>query len=104
MSAGSPTAVPGEPGAASAKPLLVAESTAGALTDLPIGASGHVHTVGGDRSLRYRLLELGLLPGTELAVVRRAPGGDPIEIALRGYALSLRRNEAAAVLVLPSTT
>lgn len=46
-----------------------------------------------------RLLQLGFLEGTEVEVVRRAPTGDPIEVALMGYALSLRREEAGAIPV-----
>lgn len=54
--------------------------------------------------MRLRLLEMGLLPGTEVRVVRRAPMGDPIEIRLRGYSLSIRGTEATAIDVelLPS--
>jgi ferrous iron transport protein A len=44
-----------------------------------------------------RLLEMGLLPGTEVEVVRVAPLGDPIELAVRGYKLSIRRAEALAI-------
>ncbi len=44
-----------------------------------------------------RLLEMGLVPGTEVEVTRRAPLGDPIELAIRGYSLSIRRNEATKV-------
>ncbi len=47
---------------------------------------------------------MGLLPGTELRVVRRAPLGDPIEIRLRGYSLSLRKSEASGVTVTPLST
>jgi ferrous iron transport protein A len=54
-------------------------------------------------TLRRRLLELGLVPGTPVTVVRRAPLGDPLEITLRGYALSLRRDEAALIMVRPSS-
>ncbi|MFZ4115599.1 MAG: FeoA family protein [Chthoniobacterales bacterium] len=46
-----------------------------------------------------RLREMGLLPGTAITFVRRAPLGDPLEIRLRGYSLSLRHSEAATILV-----
>ena len=46
-----------------------------------------------------RLMEMGLIPGTRVQVLRRAPFGDPIQIILRGYALTLRRSMAAAILV-----
>ena len=49
-----------------------------------------------------RLLEMGVLAGTEVEVVRRAPLGDPIEIKLRGYHLSVRREEAEQIEVAPS--
>lgn len=48
-----------------------------------------------------RLLEMGLLPGTTVCVVRRAPLGDPIDVRLRGYHLTLREDEAAVVEVAP---
>lgn len=54
------------------------------------------------RPLRCRLLEMGVLPGTEVTLVRRAPLGDPLELRLRGYALSLRRDEADAIVVEPA--
>ena len=46
-----------------------------------------------------RLMELGMIPGTYVRVLRRAPFGDPIQLILRGYALTLRRSMAAAILV-----
>ena len=51
------------------------------------------------RGVRQRLLEMGLTKGTVVEVVRLAPLGDPMEIAVRGYRLSLRQKEAEAVLV-----
>lgn len=71
------------------------------LDRLPRGQRATVRTVGGSRSFRRRLLELGLLPGTEVALVRVAPLGDPIEIDLRGGRLSLRKAEARAIEVQP---
>lgn len=58
-----------------------------------------VDRVGGSRSYRRRLMEMGLLPGTELSIVNVAPFGDPLEIEVRGCRLSIRRHEAALVLV-----
>ncbi|MCF7729631.1 MAG: ferrous iron transport protein A [Chthoniobacterales bacterium] len=52
-----------------------------------------------EEQIANRLREMGLLPGTTIIFVRRAPLGDPIEIRLRGYSLSLRQNEAASILV-----
>lgn len=67
------------------------------LSQLPIGARARVLSVSGDPALERRLLALGVLPGVELALVRVAPLGDPIQIELLGYNLSLRKSEAACV-------
>lgn len=64
-----------------------------------IGEAVEVVTVGGERGFRRRLLELGLLPGTELRVLRIAPLGDPLELAARGTHLSIRRREAQMIEV-----
>lgn len=50
--------------------------------------------VQGDKAYRRKLLALGLIPGTEFSIQRFAPLGDPVEILVRGYALSLRKSEA----------
>ena len=55
--------------------------------------------VGGDRSFRRRLLEMGFVPGTDVRVVGRAPLGDPLEIEVGGGRLSIRKAQAAAILV-----
>lgn len=60
-----------------------------------------VRRIDGPRSYRRRLMEMGLLPGTELSIVNVAPFGDPLEIEVRGCRLSIRRHEAALVLVKP---
>jgi len=70
------------------------------LGQLAVGETGKV--VGFDKSsraYRQKLLAMGLTPGTEFTVVRYAPLGDPVEIRLRGFALSLRKDEANALLV-----
>lgn len=69
------------------------------LVDVAVGERAVVVAVDCARAVRRRLLELGLLPGTEVAIVRRAPLGDPIELRLRGYSLSIRRDEASQVTV-----
>lgn len=74
-----------------------------ALADLAIGAAARVTAVVGDAEVRRRLLEMGLTPGVRVRVVRVAPLGDPIELAVRGYRLSVRRSEARGVLVAPAT-
>lgn len=55
--------------------------------------------VNGNGALRKRLLDMGVVPGTEIEVIRIAPLGDPVEYLVKGYRLSLRRSEAANVLV-----
>jgi len=69
------------------------------LSDLPAGSRASLVEVGGERSFRRRLMELGLLPGTPLALVRRVDVGDLIEVEVRGCHLSLRRSDARHVVV-----
>ena len=69
------------------------------LDKLPIGASATVLDVAGEPALQQRLLEMGVLPGVQVSIVRFAPLGDPIEIKVMGYSLSLRKAEAAHVTV-----
>lgn len=67
------------------------------LADVRIGEDAVVTEVGGDRPVARRLMEMGLLPGTRVRVARIAPLGDPIELRLRSYSLSIRRAEARGV-------
>jgi len=69
------------------------------LRDLKIGQSGRVVAVGGEKVLRRRLLDMGLTPRTNVTVKKIAPLGDPIELLLRGYVLSLRLEDAAQITV-----
>lgn len=70
------------------------------LRDLAVGESGRVTGLGaGSRAYRRRLLSMGLTPGTEFTVTRCAPLGDPVELRVRGFNMSLRRDEAAVVQV-----
>ncbi|MDJ0928140.1 MAG: FeoA family protein [Gammaproteobacteria bacterium] len=69
------------------------------LDQLEPGQSATVTHIDGEGPLGQRLMALGLIEGSELQVVRRALGGDPIEIEVMGYALSLRRDEARRVHV-----
>ena len=71
------------------------------LNDLRIGERGRVIEVLGDDALVQRLMEMGLLEGAEIEVLAFAPLGDPMEIRLGDYRLSLRRNEAARVRITP---
>jgi Fe2+ transport system protein FeoA len=67
------------------------------LKDLQPGMSGVVLTVGGEKVLRRRLLDMGITPGTTVTVKKTAPMGDPIELLLRGYVLSLRLEDAEKI-------
>jgi len=67
------------------------------LKDLAAGKSGIVAAVGGEKTLRRRLLEMGITPGTKITVKKVAPMGDPIELLLRGYVLTLRLDDAARI-------
>jgi len=71
------------------------------LDQLPLGTRCRVTGVVGEPSIRRRLLEMGLCSGIEVDVLRRAPLGDPLEVRLRGYLLSLRGDQAALVRVEP---
>ena len=71
------------------------------LKDLKIGQSGVVAAVGGEKILRHRLLEMGITPGTRVSVKKAAPMGDPIELLLRGYVLSLRLEDAEKIAINP---
>ena len=69
------------------------------LTSLPIGASAVVTQIAVSLSSRSRLMEMGLLVGTSVELVRFAPLGDPVEIKVRGYNLTLRKSEADQIWV-----
>ncbi|MCL2472536.1 MAG: ferrous iron transport protein A [Treponema sp.] len=69
------------------------------LKDLKIGKSGLVLAVGGEKILRRRLLEMGITPRTVITVKKAAPMGDPIELLLRGYVLSLRLEDAEKIII-----
>ena len=70
------------------------------LGDMAVGDKGQVvRLVRGNRSYREKLLSMGLLPGTEFRVTRVAPLGDPVEISVRGYAMTLRKDEAKMLTV-----
>ncbi|RLF16359.1 MAG: ferrous iron transport protein A [Thermoprotei archaeon] len=69
------------------------------LSEASVGRSYVVVKVEGSGLTRRRLLDLGLLPGVKLRVVRLAPLGDPMEIEVRGYNLSVRKSEASQVIV-----
>ena len=67
------------------------------LAQLPAGKSGVITAVGGEGALRCRLLDMGLIPRTAVTVQKVAPMGDPIQIQVRGYELTIRREDAAKI-------
>ncbi|MCD6385455.1 DtxR family transcriptional regulator [Candidatus Sumerlaeota bacterium] len=69
------------------------------LSELDDGQSAKIKKLTGDRSLRRRLMDMGFVAGETVKVIRRAPLGDPIEISIKGYKISLRKVEAQAVVV-----
>ena len=64
-----------------------------------IGETGVVKSVTGESKLKRRLFDMGITPGAEIYMRKRAPLGDPIEVTLRGYELTLRKTEAVCVLM-----
>ena len=71
------------------------------LDKLPVGQSGIITVVGGEGALRQHLLDMGLIPRTRVTVFKVAPLGDPVELLLRGYSLSIRLEDAARIEVRP---
>ncbi len=69
------------------------------LRDLKPGDQGKVVSLGEKGPLRRRIMEMGVTPGTPIKVVKVAPLGDPIEVNLRGYELSLRKDQAMRIVV-----
>ena len=69
------------------------------LDQLPIGQQAVITAVGGEGELRCRLLDMGLIPHTVVAMQKVAPMGDPMEIRLRGYELTLRKEDAAKITI-----
>lgn len=69
------------------------------LNELKPGEGGRIASISPCGSLRGRLMEMGLVKGASLKVVRLAPSGDPMELLLRGYSLALRKKEAEYVIL-----
>ena len=69
------------------------------LRELKIGESAVIASVGGEGALRQHFLDMGLLPGVEVKLLKFAPMGDPMELLVRGYTLSLRLEEASQITV-----
>jgi Fe2+ transport system protein FeoA len=71
------------------------------LDQLTPGQKARVKRIGGEGSVRRRLMDMGITSGVEIAVIKTSPFGDPVEYLLRGYHLSLRKSEAQMIEVLP---
>ncbi len=71
------------------------------LRELEIGKSAVIRSVGGDGALRQHFLDMGVIPGEEVTVVKYAPMGDPMELTIHGYQLTLRLADAAEIEILP---
>ena len=69
------------------------------LDHMPIGSTAVIRAVGGQGALRRRLLDMGLTPNTRVTLRKTAPMGDPVELYLRGYSLTLRKEEGAKIIV-----
>ena len=69
------------------------------LTNVPIGQRAKVLSITGSTPVTKRLMEMGVVPGVYVRVVKSAPFGDPLEIRVRGYNLAMRRSEAQAIEV-----
>jgi len=77
----------------------ISETAKMTLTKLPIGKDARVTAVNGTGRVTRRLMEMGVIPGVLVQVVKMAPFGDPIEVRVRGYSLAMRRSEADAIEV-----
>ena len=69
------------------------------LSEFNIGDKGTIKIVEGEGRIRRRLFDMGLTPGAEVYLRKKAPLGDPIEVTLRGYELTLRKTEASLVVM-----
>lgn len=67
------------------------------LDEFSVGETGVIKTVSGEGRVRRRLFDMGVTPGAEVLLRKKAPLGDPLEVTIRGYELTLRKTEAACV-------
>lgn len=67
------------------------------LRDVPVGQSSTVLRIHGDRALKRRIMDMGITKGTEIYVRKVAPLGDPVEVTVRGYELSVRKEDAEII-------
>ena len=70
------------------------------LSEFKIGESGIIKIVNGEGRIRRRLFDMGITPGAEIYLRKKAPLGDPIEITIRGYELTLRKSEAEYITMI----
>lgn len=68
------------------------------LSDYAVGESGIIKKVDGEGRIKRRLFDMGVTPGAEVYLRKKAPLGDPLEVTIRGYELTLRKQEAESVL------
>ena len=80
------------------KPIIGGTKMHKKLSEFNVGETGIVRTVSGEGVVRRRLFDMGLTPGAEVYLRKRAPLGDPVEVTLRGYELTLRKVEAECVM------
>ena len=73
------------------------------LRELPIGKTATIKSVGGEGALRQHFLDMGLIPGTKVTLQKIAPMGDPIQIQVRGYELTIRREDARKIALKEGT-
>ncbi|HPX26124.1 MAG TPA: ferrous iron transport protein A [Treponemataceae bacterium] len=69
------------------------------ICDMKSGQSGRVMKIDTEGALRNRIFDMGVTPGVSVTLIKTAPLGDPVEISLRGYSLSLRKSEASVITV-----
>lgn len=69
------------------------------LSEFKVGQRGKVKKVLGEGKLRRRMFDMGITPDTDIILKKKAPLGDPLEISLRGYELSLRKSEASQIVM-----
>ena len=69
------------------------------LSQLAVGSTGIVKSIGGEGALRQHILDMGVIPGQQIEVVKLAPLGDPMEITVRNYELSVRKADAEMIEV-----
>lgn len=69
------------------------------LAELEVGAEAKVTRITGNSPVTRRLMEMGVIPGVSVKIIKTAPFGDPIEVRVKGYNLAMRKNEAAVIEV-----